>query len=1127
MLRFRAIGTVLPAAVLCVLSALPLACGGDKGATPQPSQQSSSKAAAAAPTYDAATIAAMNHAYGLMGKFEFEAAAAEFDAIARKAGAPPEATLDRAIATMNQSRDGAQEQAIAMLREFVKANASKDQPAKDLVLRARYAIALCDLYLGRAAEAAPAFVEIAQARGADAYAQYFAGQSLEQVGEHAKALGWYERAAERDGYLKSAELGIQRCARKTGDDARAERALAAFEKLSANPRARAAEFKYTRMGDMGLAVVVDDAARAPYTPPTGPIFEAPQEMAIDIPADFAIQWSTEVEQHAATVDLNGDGRLDIVVTRGILLPNESGAVEPRTLVLLARDGGRFVLAPDHPLSRLAGSRVNSILFGDIDGDGLADAYVCRVGGNALLLQTADHGFRDATKESKAGGNGGICVDGALADLDHDGDLDIFVLFRDVPNDLLANNGDGTFRSIGAQAGVATDERGPRSVIIGDFDYDRDADILVLNDTLPHELFLNDRLWKWTPGTTPGISTTQLNDSAASAAIVEMADLPLRRAVFATSSYLRLPRRVDQITQNRSIELGVADVTGDGHLDLMEFGFDRIVMRDETCKNVQECTVPADSVRTQLVMLDPVHGSHLITLRVGKPPLLWAPGSGRGPFTAIAFSGRVDPSQSMRSNTSGIGTGYAARIGGEWMGGEGFRPSTGRSQSLAPVAIGTGPIGKIDALEIEWSDGVFQSEVDLAGGTTHAITETQRQISSCPVLSAWNGREMRFVTDLLGVGGVGFLLEPGVYSESRPIESLVLPEGALAPKADGTLSLALAEPMEESCMLDSVRLRAIDLPAGWDIAPDERMAIGGAAPMSEIIAWKTAWLPSGNPALAKADLVASEVGKVDPRFIGRLAQEQVIELDFGTAIDAIAEPWLVIDGWIEYPYCQTMFAAWQAGAKYKAPGLEARAADGTWKELVAEWGYPAGMPRRMALPIPKSALPTGTTALRMRTNMEIYFDSVRLVAREPLPVQPVELALSRASLASPGFAKRTTGPQKQPFYDNANRLPLWDCRFQRGLYTEFGDVRELLAAHDSATVVFGPGEEVSVDFAAPAQAAPAGSTRRFVLETRGWCKDMDLYTRDGETVEPMPADATLTPSSRAMQAKSRTRAMGGR
>jgi hypothetical protein len=29
----------------------------------------------------------------------------------------------------------------------------------------------------------------------------------------------------------------------------------------------------------------------------------------------------------------------------------------------------------------------------------------------------------------------------------------------------------------------------------------------------------------------------------------------------------------------------------------------------------------------------------------------------------------------------------------------------------------------------------------------------------------------------------------------------------------------------------------------------------------------------------------------------------------------------------------------------------------------------------------------------------------------------------------------------------------------------------------------------------------------VLELRGWCKDMDLYTLDGETIEPLPGKMT--------------------
>jgi tetratricopeptide (TPR) repeat protein len=1074
-------------------------------------------------SYDDATMSLLNDAKGLMGRFEFEAAAARYAEALALPSKPPEAALGRAIATLNQSREGAQDEALAMLGEFLAT-----KPPRDLELRARYCQGLCFLYLGRAGEAVAAFTPVAEARSADAYALYFAAQALEQTGEHAKALPWYAASAERDPYLKSAELGIQRCARRLGDEKRAEAALTAFERLASNPRARNAEFKYTRMGDLGLAVVPEAAGKRAYTPPAGPIFEDPTELAIRWPEGFTPRWSNDAEQHAVTVDIDRDGRLDILLARALMLPSAPDVVEARTLVLMAGADGTYDAKPDHPLVGLIGAGVFSILCGDIDSDGCTDLYVCRIGDNALLLADGLGGFRDEAEQAGVKGRGMTCVDGALADLDHDGDLDLFLCFRDAPNQLYINNLDGTFREIGREAGIATEDRSPIGVIVGDFDFDRDADIFVLNETPPHEAFVNDRLWKWTSGKFPGLSEEQLGETADSAAVVELTDIPLRRFVLGTSRYLRLPTRYEEYRGNRAPRLSVADATGDGHADIVVSGSDRIELRDKSGRLVSEWPVQQGSIRTQLLTLDALRGAELLTTRVDGAPLVRRAGAGRGPYAAIAFSGRADPSQSMRSNPSGIGTSYAARIGSEWFGGETFRASTARGQSLAPVSIGTGPFGAIDFVELEWSDGVFQTELDLAAGKLHAITETQRQISSCPVLFAWNGSEMRFVSDLLGVGGMGYLLAPGQYAESRPWEYFVLPEGALAPRADGTLSLTLAEPMEESCYLDSIRLRAIDLPDGWDIAPDERLSVGGPAPTGETVAWRRASerLPRGVEELASPDLVALEPGTRDPRFLGRLMSEHVVELDFGVAIDAMRDPWLVIDGWVEYPYSQTMFAAWQAGADYRPPNLEARGADGKWVEVLPSWGYMAGMPRRMALPVPRASLPAGTSALRMRMNVELYLDSVRLVDREPLRAAPVELSLARASLASVGFAKWSVGPQRQPFYDRRTLLPLWDCRMQRGMYTQFGDVSELLARDDGALVVFGSGEEISFDFAGSAAAAQPGTTRRFVLEVRGWCKDMDLFTRDGETVGPLPVQPA-DERARELMAKTRTRPAGGR
>ena len=198
----------------------------------------------------------------------------------------------------------------------------------------------------------------------------------------------------------------------------------------------------------------------------------------------------------------------------------------------------------------------------------------------------------------------------------------------------------------------------------------------------------------------------------------------------------------------------------------------------------------------------------------------------------------------------------------------------------------------------------------------------------------------------------------------------------------------------------------------------------------------------------------------------------------------------------------MFAAWQAHAAYRPPTLEARGRDGRWRTVLEQFGYPAGMPRTMAVPLPR--LPEGTRALRLRTNMEIYWDRVAVAWAEPASVPSHALALEFAELRETGFPRRTTGSQQQPDYDYERRVPLWDTSRQSGHYTGFGRIDELIAAQDDALAIIGPGEEVHIEFGASLPALQPGWSRRFVLEARGWAKDMDLYTRDGDSLEPLPA-----------------------
>ena len=78
-------------------------------------------------------------------------------------------------------------------------------------------------------------------------------------------------------------------------------------------------------------------------------------------------------------------------------------------------------------------------------------------------------------------------------------------------------------------------------------------------------------------------------------------------------------------------------------------------------------------------------------------------------------------------------------------------------------------------------------------------------------------------------------------------------------------------------------------------------------------------------------------------------------------------------------------------------------------------------------------------------------------------------------------------------------------------------------------VFGAGEEIRLRFDASAAPEPAAGTHRaWVLEVDGWCKDMDLLTRDGATLDPMPTrdGSPGSPARDALHRRFNTRWAGG-
>lgn len=1071
---------------------------------------------------DAAFVAATNAAVGLMGRYDFDAAVEALSALSAAHPRSAETTLNLGIALINRQRPEDAPEAERVLRTVL------NHPA--VGVRAKYSLALLLLYQGRDADARPLLADVTAAAPSDPFPAYFSGQAR-LASAPAEALTWFDTAATLDPRLRSASYGAFQALQRLGRSGEATQRLTTFQALERDPRARLAEFKYTRMGPLAEATFVD-APQPPASRPPGAVFGPPTLL-------YARSGAASAQRLSITVaDIDGDGMLDLFVA--------GGGTAPAVNVVLLHRGEGWTVDLAHPLARIAD--VRAALWADLDEDGQTDVVLIRgPGQTAYWRQTAPNQWRDVTGAFRAATAGVDAVDGAVFDADHDGDLDVWLTNTRGPNVLLNNNGNGTFRDIAREAGVAGDGRPSIGVAVTDLDNDRDHDLVVLKAVPPHEIYLNDRVWTYRRA--PGVDAFV----AEAAFAVTAADLDGdgRPELYTTGrAGLRQWARArdDRLLGRTLVEwqaiesamtpgpahlVAAADVDGDGRLELVVTAAEswRVYGVPERGDATALASGDGPLATWALAFIDHARGPSLVGV-VGDGIREWAPGPGRFPFLALAPTGRSQTSDQRRSNGSGIGTKVSVRTGSRSTAFDTARVQTGAGQSLQPIAVGLGGAPRADVVSLTWSDGVLQTEVGLEAGRLHVIEETQRQLSSCPVLFAFDGTRMRFVSDILGVGGVGFFERPGAYSEPVPTESFLLPEGALAPTADGRHRLVVGEPMEEVAYFDRVALEAYDLPPGWQMALDERKAITGEPPTGRTIFYRDERLPvaavndRGHDVTARvtrADLSAAPVGTPDARFIG-LTSRHSLELRFERPLDeGTGRPVLVIDGWVEYPYAQTMFAAWQAGAPFQAPTLEARGGDGRWRVVAPEFGYPAGMPRRMTLPLGR--LPRGTRALRLSTTQEIYWDRVAVAYEEFLPsAAPLALTLSSARLSESGFARRTTGPQRTPFYDYDRRAPLWDAKHPRGWYTRFGEVTALLAEPDDATVILGPGEDVTLEFQAPQAPLPPGWTRRFVLRARGWCKDMDLYTKDGDTVEPLPG--RTTPARARLHAEYNTRYESG-
>ena len=123
---------------------------------------------------------------------------------------------------------------------------------------------------------------------------------------------------------------------------------------------------------------------------------------------------------------------------------------------------------------------NGIAVADVDGDGWHDLYLAtQAGTNELWRNLGDGKFADITTAAGVGVAAPIGVTASFADIDNDGDPDLYATVLRAGNRLFANDGTGKFADISAQSGL--DYKGHSSAALF-FDYNNDGllDVFLAN-----------------------------------------------------------------------------------------------------------------------------------------------------------------------------------------------------------------------------------------------------------------------------------------------------------------------------------------------------------------------------------------------------------------------------------------------------------------------------------------------------------------------------------------------------------------------------------------------------------------------------------------------------------------------
>ncbi|MEZ4700933.1 MAG: FG-GAP-like repeat-containing protein [Rhodothermales bacterium] len=738
---------------------------------------------------------------------------------------------------------------------------------------------------------------------------------------------------------------------------------------------------------------------------------------------------------------------------------------------------------------------------DFNYDFRNDIAVAGPGGVALFRQDSLGAFTRVTLP-------GSYTDVWAADVDSEGDIDLVLAVPGAPPRVLRNNGDGTFAPLPAFADVGE----ARAFAWADMDGDGDPDAVFADAAGALHAYLNQRLGQFAyraldAGEAPvrALAVADLDADAVMDVIAldEAGNLTSWTAHEEDGTWERRAVASWPAPPSGAARLFAGDLDNNGAIDLAASIGD--ATRIWLAEAPGQLVVLPSGVDAATAAIADLTGDGLLDLL--------ALASDGAPQRFVASSPRDYAWQVIRPR-AGQALGDQ-RINAFTIGGE-VELRAGMLFQKAPITapivhLGMGEHTTSDVIRLIWPNGDIQSEFDLEAGAS--VFTPQRLKGSCPWLFTFDGHDMRFVTDFIWRSPLGLRINAQETAGVVTTEDWVkIPGEALAPR-DGVYDVRITAELWETHFFDHVSLLVVDHPEDTEVFVDERFAI--PAPAMEVQVMDRP-RPVARVVSDRGDDLTDLARERDGRhlaFFGPgayqgITREHAIEIDLGDDFPAGAPASLVAFGWVRPTDSSINVAISQGAVRPQGLSLDVDDGQGGWRMVRENLGFPAGKTKTVLIDLTGLIDPGAPRRIRLRTNLEIYWDQIQWAAHRPdAAVETRRLDPEVADLRYRGFSALRmpdrTSPETPAYDELESTGPRW--RDLVGYYTRFGDVRELLAGVDDRYVIMNAGDEMRFEFQAPASPR-AGWKRDFVLIGDGWVKDGDYNTVFGKTVLPLPSHA---------------------